>query len=70
MKKTLCYRNHFWQVSDLREGTCDETSFGGCVDCLFCHSWLSNRKYRPKLIKNGWKTLENVSRTPTKCRCW
>ena len=23
---------------DLREGTCGETSFGGCVDCLFCHS--------------------------------
>ena len=23
---------------DLREGTCDETSFGGCVDSLFCRS--------------------------------
>jgi hypothetical protein len=23
---------------DLREGTCDETSLGGCVDSLFCRS--------------------------------
>src|SRR5262245_8006764 len=23
---------------DLREGTCDETSFGGCGDRLFCRS--------------------------------
>ena len=24
--------------SDLQEGMCDETSFGGCVDSLFCRS--------------------------------
>ena len=29
---------------DLREGTCDETSFGGCVGSLFCRSRFSNRK--------------------------
>src|SRR4029453_16569679 len=61
---------HPVSIVDLREGTCDETSFGGCVDSLFCRSSHSNRKYRSKLIKNGRKTLENVSRTPTKCRFW
>ena len=24
------------RIMDLREGTCDETSFGGCVDSLLC----------------------------------
>jgi hypothetical protein len=24
--------------TDLQEGTCDEASFGGCVDRLFCRS--------------------------------
>jgi hypothetical protein len=27
-----------FQVWGLREGTCDETSLGGCVDSLFCRS--------------------------------
>jgi hypothetical protein len=27
-------------------------------------------KLASKLIKNGRKPLENVSRTPTKCRFW
>src|SRR5262249_15815062 len=55
---------------DLREGTCDETSFGGCVDSLFCRFWFSNWKYRSKLIKISRKTLENAPRTLAKCRFW
>jgi hypothetical protein len=55
---------------DLQEGTCDETSFGGCVGCPLCRPRLSNRKYMLKPLENDRKTLENVSRTPRKYRFW
>jgi hypothetical protein len=56
-------RNGKLADTDLREGTCDKTSFGGCIGCPCCRTRLSNRKY-------GKKRLKNDSRTPLNCRFW
>ena len=53
-----------------QEGTCDKTSFEGCVSCPYCRSRLLNRKYGPKTSQKWQKTLKDVSRTPPNCRFW